>query len=78
MKCKSDQMSAGRIKVFERTVQSSGKNLELAIMRTKNENGKTVSAGMDVLNVEDTEALVKTIEAERLEEQEKKKKKSSK
>lgn len=59
-------------------VQSSGKNLELAIMRTKNENGKTVSAGMDVLNVEDTEALVKTIEAERLEEQEKKKKKSSK
>lgn len=64
--------------IFERTVQSSGKNLELAIMRTKNENGKTVSAGMDVLNVEDTEALVKTIEAERLEEQEKKKKKSSK
>merc|ERR1712071_147754 len=59
-------------------VQSSGKNLELAIMRTKNENGKTVSAGMDVLSVEDTEALVKTIEAERLEEQEKKKKKTSK
>ena len=78
MKCKSDQMSAGRTEIFERTVQSSGKNLELAIMRTKNENGKTVSAGMDVLNVEDTEALVKTIEAERLVEQEKKKKKSSK
>merc|ERR1711981_979763 len=59
-------------------VQSSGKNLELAIMRTKDENGKTVSAGMDVLSPEKTEELVKTIEAERLEEQEKKKKKSSK
>merc|ERR1712050_421310 len=60
-------------------VQSSGKNLELAIMRTKqDQNGKTVCAGMEALTVERTEELVKTIEAERLEEAEKKKKKSSK
>ena len=60
-------------------VQSSGKNLELAIMRTKqDQNGKTVCAGMEALSAEDTDKLVKTIEAERLEEAEKKKKKSSK
>merc|ERR1712173_107941 len=61
-------------------VQSSGKNLELAIMRTKKDEktGKTVCAGMEALGAEDTDKLVKTIEAERLEEAEKKKKKSSK
>ena len=47
-------------------------------MRTKQENGKTVCAGMEPLSAEDTDKLVKTIEAERLEEAEKKKKKSSK
>merc|ERR1712151_234762 len=51
-------------------VQSSGKNLELAIMRTKKDEktGKTVCAGMEALSAEDTDKLVKTIEAERLEE----------
>ena len=48
-------------------------------MRTKqDQNGKTVCAGMEALSAEDTDKLVKTIEAERLEEAEKKKKKSSK
>merc|ERR1711981_975534 len=56
-------------------VQSSGKNLELAIMRTrKNADGKVVPEDMQILSQEQTDELVKKIEVERLEEQEKKKK----
>merc|ERR1712168_1274005 len=59
-------------------VQSSGKNLELAIMRTtKNSEGKIVPKPMEALSQEKTEELVKAIEAERQEEQEKKKAKAS-
>lgn len=59
-------------------VQSSGKNLELAVMRTKTVDGKVVPAAMESLTVERTEELVKEIEKERQEEQEKKKKKANK
>jgi len=59
-------------------VQSSGKNLELAIMRTtKNADGKIVPKPMEALSQAKTEELVKAIEAERQEEQEKKKAKAS-
>merc|ERR1712110_1115692 len=52
-------------------VQSSGKNLELAVMRTKSDaGGKVVPAAMESLTVERTEELVKEIEKERQEEQE--------
>merc|ERR1712110_252553 len=52
-------------------VQSSGKNLELAVMRTKSDAaGKVVPAAMESLTVERTEELVKEIEKERQEEQE--------
>merc|ERR1711981_840183 len=60
-------------------VQSSGKNLELAIMRTHKDSatGKIVPQAMEILSQAQTDELVKKIEAERLEEQEKKKKKTS-
>jgi len=58
-------------------VQSSGKNLELAIMRTgKDATGKVCAKPIEMLSAEQTETLVKDIEKERAEEQEKKKAKA--
>lgn len=60
-------------------VQSSGKNLELAIMRTKIDasTGKRIGLGLENLSQEKIDELVKEIDAEKQEEMDKKKKAAS-
>jgi len=58
-------------------VQSSGKNLELAIMRVERDQKGQLCPKMVSLTQEDTDKLVKQIEEERQAEQEKKKAKAA-
>merc|ERR1712168_850168 len=58
-------------------VQSSGKNLELAIMRVERDQKGKLCPKMVALTQEDTDKLVKQIEDERQAEQEKKKAKAA-
>lgn len=65
-------------KALLEVVQSSGKNLELAVMRTKTDsNGRVVGCPMEHLSQDRVDALVKEIDAEKQEEIEKKKKKAA-
>jgi len=57
-------------------VQSSGKNLELAIMRVERDSNGKLCPKMVPFSQADTDDLVKKIEVERTEEQEKKKAKA--